>query len=81
MAKAARQKPQEQSQEQVQEKAPVISDKLHYQEWRVELKDGKADKLKIVRPVVKITEDQAAILNDGMLKGNNNIGNMYFLPE
>lgn len=55
--------------------------KTHYEQWKVELKDGKAEKLKIVRPRVLISDEQAEILNEGVLKGGNNIGDMYFLPE
>lgn len=63
----------------VQEENPF--GKKHYEEWRVELKDGKAEKLKVVRKRVLITDDQAAILNEGVLKGGNNLGNMYYPAE
>lgn len=58
-----------------------------YQEWDVQIKTSKDEngktqysyeKLKISRPVVKISEDEAAILNEGVLKGGNNYAKMYF---
>lgn len=55
--------------------------KKHYQEWDVKISTGNYDKLKIVRPVVKITEDQAETLNEGVLHGGNTYAKMYFLPE
>jgi hypothetical protein len=60
--------------------------KKPYQEWKVEVKrDDKGDyygqKLNIVREKVKITEEQADILNTGLLKGGNTYGVMYFLSE
>lgn len=57
----------------------------HYQEWEVKIvnKDGKfvAEKLKVLREVVKITEEEAEILNTGVLEGGNTYGKMYYLPE
>lgn len=62
-------------------KAPV------YQEWDVQVKiskdeNGKTtygyEKLKISRPCVKISEQEADILNDGVLRGGNNYAKMYF---
>lgn len=64
--------------------------KKHFQEWRVEIhteqKDGKtvkrSEKLKLMRPVVKITEDHAEVLNRGVIDGpGNKYALMYFLPE
>lgn len=57
------------------------SDVVHYQEWDVEITGGKAEKLKISRPVVKITEEEANMLNHGVEKGGNTHAKMYFLPE
>lgn len=59
-----------------------------YEEWNCQItaktEDGKTtnsyDKLKKVRDV-KISEDEAAILNDGVLNGKNNYGKMYFKPQ
>lgn len=56
-------------------------DKKHYQEWEVKIVGGKAEKLKLSRKVVKITDEQAAILNDGVESGGNTYAKMYFLPE
>jgi hypothetical protein len=53
----------------------------YYQEWRVDIKNGKAEKLKIVRPVVKITDQEANTLNEGVLSGFSTAPIMYFKPE
>lgn len=59
--------------------------RTHYQEWEVKVtrtKDGPvAEKMKVLRPVVKITEEQAETLNHGRLHGGNTYTQMYFLPE
>lgn len=56
--------------------------KLHFQEWEVKvLSGGKYDKMRISRPVVKITQEQADILNESVLYGGNTYAAMYFLPE
>lgn len=52
--------------------------KQHYQEWRVELLNGRAEKLKVVRKRVLITDEQAEVLNNGVLEGGNTYGSMYF---
>jgi hypothetical protein len=52
--------------------------KQSYEEWICEIKAKQPSKLKLVRPNVKITEDQAAILNEGVINGSNSIGTMYF---
>ena len=53
----------------------------HYQEWEVKVTKGEPEKIKIVRPVVKISEEEAGILNKGVLQGGNTYAKMYFLPE
>ena len=53
----------------------------YFEEWRVEIKNKKAEKLRRMRPVVKITEDEAETLNAGILNGPNTYGKMYFRPE
>jgi len=62
----------------------------HYQEWDVKInakqdKDGKtiheAEKLKVSRPCVKITDEQAEILNHGVLTGGNSYAKMYYKEE
>ena len=61
----------------------------HYQEWKVEIKssvvDGKtvktAEKLKVVRECVKISDEEAEVLNRGILEGPNTIASMYFKAE
>jgi hypothetical protein len=55
--------------------------KQPYQEWEVKIENGVVEKLKISRPLVKITEDQANILNTGVIEGSNTYAKMYFLPE
>lgn len=49
-----------------------------YAEWKCEVKGGKAEKLKLVRPSVKITEQEANVLNSGRLTGEHRIVNLYF---
>jgi hypothetical protein len=58
-----------------------FGEKLPFQEWDVKVTKGSAEKLKIKRGCVKITEEQAEILNTGILSGSNTYGVMYFLPE
>ncbi len=53
----------------------------YFEEWRVEIKNKQAEKLRRMRPVVKITEDEAETLNAGILNGPNTYGKMYFRPE
>ena len=52
--------------------------KISHEEWICEIKAKQPSKLKLVRPNVKITEEQAAILNEGVLNGANSIGTLYF---
>lgn len=61
-----------------------------FEEWKVDVKVSQNkkgenervyEKLKLVRPVVKITEEEAEILNTGLLNGPNTSGLMYFRPE
>jgi hypothetical protein len=66
----------------MQEMAVNPFGKKTYQEWEVKIEQGKAKKLAISRPKVKITDDQADILNRGVIEGpNNTYAKMYFLPE
>ncbi len=57
----------------------------HYQEWEVKItrtpEGPVAEKLKVLRPVVKITDEQAETLNAGRLEGGNTYTQMYYLPE
>lgn len=76
MAKAS--KAPQSPQAEVQE---VYGAKKNFQEWRVQINNKKIEKLKISREVVKITEEQAQILNEGVENGQNTYGFMYFLPE
>lgn len=70
-------------------KAPehTIGGKEVFQEWKAEIKTDKEtgaksfEKLKLVRESVKITPEQAELLNDGLLYGGNGIVNAYFRPE
>lgn len=57
-----------------------------YERWRVDLKRDKdnniiAEKLKLVKDGIKITDEQAAILNEGTLKGESVAPVMYYLAE
>lgn len=79
MAKASKQAPLKDDEVEQPKKNPF--GKQHYQEWRVEIKDKKAEKLKIVRPRVLITDQQADTLNHGVLNGGNTYASMYFKPE
>lgn len=91
MAKAKKAAPeQEQENENItpEVKAPAKAkkalretSKTHYQEWRVEIKNKQAEKLKIVRDRVMLTDDQAELLNFGVVEGGNQFAHMYFLPE
>jgi hypothetical protein len=64
----------------------------HYEEWRCEIKidrseDGKetkryAEKVKRIRPVVKISDEEAETLNSGALNSpRQDYVLMYFKPE
>ncbi len=59
----------------------------HFTEWECkitrdpETKKPSAEKLKVVRRVVKITEQEAETLNEGVLNGNNTYGKLYFPAE
>lgn len=65
--------------------APKFGAKEIFDEWRVDVpvigEADKVEKVKILRKGVKITPEQAEILNDGVLWGNNRQGVMYFKPE
>ena len=62
-------------------KAAETTTRPHYEEWECKIVNGKHEKIKRKRPRVLISEEQAAILNEGVLKGDNNFALMYFLPE
>lgn len=52
---------------------------VHYEEWRVEIKKpGEYEKIKMVRPCVKIEDHQAEALNEGVVWGGNTYALMYF---
>lgn len=54
----------------------------HYQEWDVRITNGKyVEKLKITRPVVKISDKEAEVLNKGVTNLANSYAKMYFKPE
>jgi len=58
----------------------------HYQEVEVRfrMEDGKRvyDRVRIIRPVVKITDEQANTLNKGVLENHNNtVASLYLKPE
>lgn len=52
--------------------------KIAHDAWYCQIKGGKAEKLKIERKGVMITEEQAATLNEGVLHGSNAHGTVYF---
>jgi ATP:corrinoid adenosyltransferase len=74
----------------------TVTTKTHYEEWPVQItvaekrKRGSKEVEKIVkhtkigttpkRPRVMITDEQAAILNFGVLDGDNGFAVMYFKP-
>lgn len=53
----------------------------HYDKNKVEIKNGQAEKLKLVKSGILITEEQADILNEGVLHGGNTIAEMYYPAE
>lgn len=72
-------------------KAKVVKEVPGYEEWRCEIKltvvEGKvthreAEKVKKLRPCVKITEEEAETLNNGALHSpRQDFVLMYFKPE
>lgn len=61
--------------------APEATQQPAFQEWKCEVKNGQAEKLKLVRACVKITEDEANVLNEGRLHSGNKIVNLYYPAE
>ena len=53
--------------------------KKSFDEWECKVLGGKVEKLKVKRSGVKITEEQAEILNEGIINGSNTYGSLYFL--
>ena len=53
---------------------------VHFEEWECKVLNNKCEKLKVIRPKVKITEVEADTLNRGLLVGGNTYAKMYFLP-
>jgi hypothetical protein len=63
----------------VEAEAPAAD---HFQEWEVKVgSGGKFEKLKVRRPVVKITQEEADTINAGVLSGGNTYARMYFKAE
>jgi hypothetical protein len=61
---------------------PADPSPVHYEEWEVKIpKNGEYEKLKCVRKCVKIEDEHAEILNEGVLWGGNTYAKMYFKPE
>lgn len=56
--------------------------KTGYEKWLCGVKDGKAEKLKLIKAGVQISDEEAETLNAGRLTGGN-VGNveMFFKPE
>lgn len=54
----------------------------HFEEWECKiLGGGKYEKLKLRRKCVKISEEQADLLNESRIKGGNAYAHLYFKPE
>lgn len=60
-----------------------------YHEWHCQINvvanetggtTREAEKLKISRSPIVISAEEAEVLNDGALNGNNSYAKMYFLP-
>lgn len=68
--------------EATQKKGAGKTEKGNFEEWMVDVKQGKADKLKKLRDNVKISEFEAETLNQGAL-GQVNASKhvMYFKPD
>ena len=71
--------------EEIPKKAKVAKAdkaKTGYEKWLCAVKDGKPDKLKLIKAGIQITDEEAEILNAGRLTGGN-VGNveMFFKPE
>ena len=69
---------------------PAAEEKKHYEEWKCEIKaiveEGKVtgknvEKLKLMRACVKITDEEADVLNAGVKDGSNSIVSMYFKAQ
>ncbi len=62
----------------------AVEQPTHFEEWQVAIKQTKEgpqhEKLRVLRKTVKITEEEAATLNNGVLLGGNNFAKMYFKP-
>ena len=77
----------EESGVQVGDEIEIPVGKKHYEEWKCEIKaiveEGKVtgknvEKLKLMRACVKITDEEAEVLNAGVKDGSNSIVSMYF---
>jgi hypothetical protein len=72
----------EKVQPELQEEQPeVYGAKKHYVEWEVKIEGKKAEKLKVSRKRVMITDEQAEVLNQGVTEGGNTYAKMYFPAE
>lgn len=69
--------------------AGEAADVVSFEEWECkvipktvgEMTTFEYEKLKLRRPSVKIKEEEATILNEGVLNGKNTLVMMYFKPE
>jgi hypothetical protein len=65
--------------------APAKSKKPYHEEWTCQIRQTDKgpvfEKLKKLRENITMTEEQAAVLNTGLLHGPNNFGSMYFLQD
>lgn len=64
------------------EEKPLDKAKTGWEKWLCEVKDGKAEKLKLIKAGIQISDEEAEVLNAGRLTGGN-VGNveMFFKPE
>jgi tyrosyl-tRNA synthetase len=64
-----------------EQEAEETDTNTYYEEWYCQVSNKKAEKLKVVREKVNITEEEAIILNTGILTGGNTHANMYFAAD
>lgn len=76
--------------EELEMQAPVINPinhtltkvKCYFEEWECRVENGRYSRIRLLRACVKITEDDAELLNRSVLEGKENIiGKLYLLPK
>lgn len=63
-----------------------VKERPYYEEWNCQItpqkgQEPKVDKLKLTRKRVLISDEQADILNQGRIYGDNSYAKLYFKPE